>query len=189
MEPILEAAFGDRVFYEPSHSLHAAGTVWHSDAGQDRWNRPDPALAKLILAEAGYDGTPVRWLATYEYPWMVEIAYAAKEQLAAVGIPVDVEILDWASLVARRADPDAWEIFVTSFPSAVHPMENPYLASEWPGWWRSEARDALIQELLRTRTSTTSVRSGAASRKFSGRNCRSTRLASTSYCGAFVRMC
>ena len=145
---ILAAAFGDRVFYEPGHSLHAPGTVWHSDAGRSRWNRPDRVLARQILLEAGYDGRPVRWLATTDYPWMLAIAEAAKKQLAAVGIPVEIEVSDWATLVRRRADPNAWDIFVTSFPSAAHPVENPYLAGEWPGWWRSEARDRLMLEFF-----------------------------------------
>ena len=58
---------------------------------------------RRLLKEAGYAGQPVRWITTREYEWMYKTALVAKQQLEQVGFVVDLQVLDWATLVQKSA--------------------------------------------------------------------------------------
>lgn len=148
VEPILAAGYGNPAFYRLSHSLHPEETVWYSEAGSDRWNNPDLELARQLLEESGYDGTPLRWITTQEYPWMYNISLAARSQLQAVGFEIDLQVMDWATVGSRRTDPGSYDVFVTGFPTFYHPATDIYLDENWPGWWESEERDQLLSEFV-----------------------------------------
>jgi peptide/nickel transport system substrate-binding protein len=135
VEPIAAAAFGVPEFYRIDPSLAAPETPWFTDAGKDVWNKPDPAKAKALLQEAGYDGTPIRWLATKEYFYNYNAAVVYKQQLEAVGFKVDVQVMDWATLIKRRSDPKEYDVFITGTSSYNHPILLNVFGDGWPGWW------------------------------------------------------
>jgi peptide/nickel transport system substrate-binding protein len=124
-------------------------TPWHSEAGKDRYNMNNPDLAKTKLQEAGYDGTPIRFMTTQEYPFMYGCAIVAKQQLEAVGMTVDLQVIDWATVVERRAKPEEWDMFTTSHGFVPDPSQISYVGqmNQYPGWWSSEASLALAAEL------------------------------------------
>ncbi|MCA9879626.1 MAG: ABC transporter substrate-binding protein, partial [Thermomicrobiales bacterium] len=106
--------------------------------------------AKALLAEAGYDGTPIRWLTTREYPYLYTSAEYMKQSLEAIGMPVELVVSDWATLLQNRGNPDLWEIFVTTESTILHPVTRPWLDKAWPGFWDSAAKDELVTRLLET---------------------------------------
>jgi len=65
------------------------------------------------LKEAGYTGQPVRWITTKEYEYMYNSALVARQQMEEVGFKVDLQVLDWATLVQRRNKPERWDLFTT----------------------------------------------------------------------------
>ena len=46
---------------------------------------------------------------------MYKTALVAKQQMEEVGFKVDLQVLDWATLVQRRNKPEAFDIFSTGF--------------------------------------------------------------------------
>jgi peptide/nickel transport system substrate-binding protein len=148
-EPMLLNARGGPDFIRLDLGLMMLQTPWHSNAGQDRYNMKNPDLAKQKLQEAGYDGTPIRFMTTQEYPFMYGCAIVAKQQLEGVGMTIDLQVSDWATVVERRAKPEEWDLFTTSHGFVPDPSQISYVGqmNQYPGWWSSEASLALAAEL------------------------------------------
>ena len=67
------------------------------------------------------------------------------EQLKAAGFAVTLDVVDWATLVQRRADPAAWDIYITHSAFLPEPMLSPpQLGDGAPGWWKTPAKDAAL---------------------------------------------
>ncbi len=61
----------------------------------------DPALAKKLLAEAGYKGERIVIMTNKRYPQSFNSAVVAQQMLQAIGLNVDIEVLDWAAQLDR----------------------------------------------------------------------------------------
>ena len=149
MEPIMAAGFGHRDFYRLDGSVFFKEQIWHSTAGLAGYNQKDKAKARRLLAEAGYKGEPVRWITTQEYEWMYKNALVAKQQLEEVGFKIDLQVVDWATLVQRRNKPELYDVFSTGITLAADPALTASLKCDWPGWWCQEEKDRLYGELVR----------------------------------------
>ncbi|HTR83679.1 MAG TPA: ABC transporter substrate-binding protein [Reyranella sp.] len=118
-KPFLEANVGDPRFYRECKSLFPCGLPLESEKGwEDRLNG-DTAKARQLLKEAGYDGTPIVMLHQTDLVNHSSLAPVAKPLLEAAGFKVDMQSMDWQTLVARRtkkepADKGGWHIFFTS---------------------------------------------------------------------------
>lgn len=144
-EPLMKAAFGDPIFYRLDSSIVPKESPWFGEFGQGRYNKPDVAKVKQLLSQAGYDGKPIRWIVTKEYDYHYKPTVVAKEQLEAAGFKIDLQVLDWATVVQRRGNPDLYDVFTTAFIFAPEPTaQNVYLSATWPGWYESKrVADAL----------------------------------------------
>ncbi len=119
-EDFLEAAIGDPDYYKTCKALFVCGLPFGTDAHMDGLLESDFAKARQILEEEGYDGTPVVLLHSTNVPVLTNLAPVAKDLLEAVGFTVDMQSMDWSTLVARRAKKDApadggWSGFVTAW--------------------------------------------------------------------------
>lgn len=148
--PMLQSGRGGDEFIRLDPGLMMQQTPWYSTAGEEFYNVNDPELAKAKLEEAGYDGTPLRFLTTQEYSYMYGEAIVAQQQLEAVGIVVDLQVSDWATVLENRAKPEAWEMFGTGHGFVPDPSQISYVGqmNQYPGWWSSESSLALAGELL-----------------------------------------
>jgi peptide/nickel transport system substrate-binding protein len=150
MEPIMSAAIGNKAFYRIDGALfYPEQAAFHSQAGVTGYGQKNPAKAKALLAEAGYKGEPVRWITTKEYDWMYNAALVAKQQMEAAGFVVDLQVLDWATLVQRRNKPELYDIFSTGFTLGADPAIATSIQCNWPGWWCNEEKERLVTEMLR----------------------------------------
>jgi peptide/nickel transport system substrate-binding protein len=147
MDPIMKAAVGRPEFYRLDPSLQFREQVWWTDVGQDVYNRPDRAKAKRLMREAGYKGEPVRWMCTQFYDWMYKSALAAKQQLEDVGFTIDLQVLEWATVVQRRSDPKLYDVFTTGIGFDVDPAFKVILSCDWPGWTCDPRLDALMARM------------------------------------------
>jgi peptide/nickel transport system substrate-binding protein len=149
-KPMLLAAWGSEEFIRLDPGLMMKETPWYTTAGGELYNIHDVELAKAKLQEAGYDGTPVRFMTTQEYPYMYADATVAKQQLEEVGFKIDLQVMDWATLVQRRAKPEEWDAFTTGHGFVPDPSQISYVGQMniYPGWWNSEESLALAAELL-----------------------------------------
>jgi peptide/nickel transport system substrate-binding protein len=100
------------------------------------------------MHEAGYKGETVRWIATREYFYNYNMSLSFKDQMEKVGFKIDLQVMDWATLVSTRSKPDQQEVFMTGHPTWVHPILQVYLDGTWPGWWTAEKKNRLMSQMM-----------------------------------------
>jgi peptide/nickel transport system substrate-binding protein len=151
IEPIMKAVAGGRSeFYRMDSSLaFVENAPWHTTLEGLPWNERNKEKAKRLLKEAGYRGEPIRFLSTQEYKWMYDFALLTKQQLEDVGFTIDLQVVDWATLVKRRNNPKEYEAFTTGTGNIFEPTAFTLFSCSWPGWTCDEEIQAVNQELGR----------------------------------------
>ena len=148
LEPANRAAFKSPEFYRLDPGITSRETALYSDAGKELFNHPNPDEAKALLKEAGYKGEPVVWMTNKASQANYDLALTFKGQLEAVGMTVDLQVMDTPTLRARREKPDLWNAFITGHPAQQHPVMHVFLNPRWPGWWENEKKDRLVDAIL-----------------------------------------
>jgi peptide/nickel transport system substrate-binding protein len=80
---------------------------------------------------------------------MYNTALMSSQQMEDVGFKVDLQVLDWATLVQRRGKPELFDVFSTGFTLASDPAIATPFQCNWPGWWCLEEKDKLLAEMAR----------------------------------------
>ena len=151
MEPIMAAAVGHPLFYRLDPGLWPLEAIlWHSTAGGAAYNQKDKDKARRLLKEAGYAGQLVRWLTTQEYEHMYKTALVAKQQLEEVGFKIDLQVLDWATVVQRRSKPELFDVVSDGVVwTGLDPALSFSVLCTSSGWWCLEEKERLLGELAR----------------------------------------
>jgi peptide/nickel transport system substrate-binding protein len=152
METIMKGVAGGRPeFYRMDASLAFVENKpwWVKQQPSWGWNEHNKEKAKRLLQEAGYKGEPVRFLATQEYKWSYDFAILSKQQLEDVGFNIDLQVVDWATLVKRRNNPKEYDAFTTGTGNIFEPTAFTVLSCSWPGWTCDADIQGLMQELGR----------------------------------------
>jgi peptide/nickel transport system substrate-binding protein len=150
-----------RVTYCPA--LFLCGGPNQTDAGADPYRTADVAKAKQLLAESGYKGEKIVLLVPTDVTYLNALGLMAAQTMRSIGMNVDTQNMDWASIGARRAKRDApeaggWNMYVTVAGGfdADSPVTNAYLSAacgtSLPGWpcdkQLDELRTAWIKETV-----------------------------------------
>jgi peptide/nickel transport system substrate-binding protein len=151
IEPIMKnVAGGKPEFFRMDSSLAFAEVgEWHTKLAGLPWNEHNRDKARKLLQEAGYRKKPVRFMTTQEYKWMYDFALLTKQQLEDVGFVIDLQVVDWATLVKRRNNPKEYDAFTTGMGTFYDPTHHVYLTPSWPGWTSDEEILALQAQLAR----------------------------------------
>jgi peptide/nickel transport system substrate-binding protein len=163
-EDMLRPTFVSPKWYKTCGSYFTCGSAMDNDANTG-WFKSGPniPLAKQLLAEGGYDGKPIVMLQATNFAYMSNAATVMAEQLRAAGIKVDLQPMDWANVVQRRAsqsppDQGGWNIFFTS--SGGLSNSNPYMMAQmatngtksWFGWPSDQKNEQLRMQWLAAET-------------------------------------
>ncbi len=149
-EAILMSSFTNENFYELEHSLMIKDQVdWYSEAGKDQYNQNDKKKAKKLLKEAGYNGEEIVILASRDYEDHFNAAVVVQQELEKIGMKVKLDVYDWPTVIQKREDPTAYDMFVTGFPTEPIPAKYVFLdsANEWAGWSNSPEMDELLDQI------------------------------------------
>jgi peptide/nickel transport system substrate-binding protein len=151
IEPIMKnVAGGKKEFYRMDSSLAPVEiSAWHTKMSGLPWNEHNRDKARKLLQEAGYKKEPIRFMTTQEYKWMYDFALLTKQQLEDAGFNIDLQVVDWATLVQRRNKPELFDVFSTGFTLSPDPALASSLQCNWPGWWCQEEKDRLLAEMTR----------------------------------------
>src|ERR671930_1807270 len=142
-------AGGHADLYRLDSSLaFAENSLWHTKLHGLPWNEHNRDKAKRLLREAGYKGEPIRLMTTQEYKWMYDFALLSKQQLEEAGFTIDLQVVDWATLVQRRNKPALYDVFSTGFTFGVDPALATSVQCNWPGWWCHDDKERLMEALL-----------------------------------------
>ncbi|RVQ02218.1 ABC transporter substrate-binding protein [Sinorhizobium meliloti] len=145
MEDMMAAAFGSPDFFSLDGAIYPEAYSWHTEAGTDgAYNVADPEGAAAALKSAGYNGEPLRILTSRQYEFHYKMAQVAAEYLKLAGFTVDMQVVDWATLTQRRADPKLWDVYITHSPFLPEPALIGSLSTSSPGWWNTPARKSAV---------------------------------------------
>ncbi|HEY3911396.1 MAG TPA: ABC transporter substrate-binding protein [Stellaceae bacterium] len=153
----MAAVAGDKKYWHTCFSFYSCGGPMATEAGAGPLEGPrDLTKAKELIKEAGYHGEKVVLLDPTDFPSIHALAQVTNDLLRRLGINVELQAMDWGTLVSRRAskapiDQGGWNIFLTTFPgiAILDPAVNAPLrangAAAWPGW----PEDPIIGKLRR----------------------------------------
>ncbi len=145
---MLAAGFGDTRFFIAEGNHFPKGTPFYSTAGTDHYNERDARKARAAAEQAGYKGDTIRILTSRQYDFHYNMALIMAEQLKRAGLKAELNVVEWATLLQRRADPKLWDIYITHSGQFPEPMLSPpQLGDGAPGWWSSEAKKEALSAL------------------------------------------
>lgn len=155
-QDVMDAMIGNPDLYVLCGAMFICGTPLESDVGSEtlvEGNGQD--LARELLAEAGYDGTPVVVMHPTDVSTLRTQPVVVAQALRDVGFTVDLQAMDWQTLVGRRANqaPPAdggWNMFITNWVGAdvFNPIVNNMVGGQGPdGGWFGWAEDAELEEM------------------------------------------
>ncbi len=158
----MQAAVGNTDYWRACPAIFACGTLHESDVGAEALMAHDVAHARDLLAEAGYDGTPVVILQPTDIAVLSSASLVTAQLLRAAGMTVDLQAMDWSTLTSRRtvqAPPadGGWNIFHTwsMAVDAQDPVSNIAIsggctARAWFGWPCDDKIEALRDRYAET---------------------------------------
>ena len=142
-EEALRVSVGEEALWKANGSFYPEGNIWYTEAGTEAYSVGDPEKAKAMAEAAGYDGTPIKLLVSTNYKTHFDQATVFTRQLADAGINVQMVVVDWATLLKKRAQPDQWDMFVTHHGNIPDPILLTALNDTYPGWWTTPEKAAL----------------------------------------------
>jgi peptide/nickel transport system substrate-binding protein len=159
-EDFLQAVIGDAEYYKICKAMFICGTPLESTKGVEDKLESNTAKARQLLQEAGYDGTPIVLMHSTDLAVLTNLAPVAKSLMEKVGFRVNMQSMDWQTLVARRAKKDApeaggWHAFLTSWVAAdiLNPVMAGFLNSGCDramfGWPCDEEMEKLRDQFAR----------------------------------------
>jgi peptide/nickel transport system substrate-binding protein len=129
------------------YSYFGCGVAMETDAGSEPYKGPkDYAMAEKLFKEAGYKGEPITILHATDHPYINPANLVMIQQLRkAKFLNLDVQAMDWGSVVSRRAKKEApaqggWNIFIsgttvlTSSSPVTHTAIGMGCDKAWYGW-------------------------------------------------------
>jgi peptide/nickel transport system substrate-binding protein len=141
---MLMGGFGDPTFFEAEGSIYAKGTHFYDEASVHGYNQNDAAKAGALLKQAGYKGEPIRILTSQQYDFLYKMSLVAQQNLQDAGFKVDLQVLDWATLLQRRGDAEAWDAFFTNHTFVPEPSLLTIINPDYPGWWNTPEKHAAL---------------------------------------------
>ncbi|MFN0314448.1 MAG: ABC transporter substrate-binding protein [Burkholderiales bacterium] len=157
----LRTQVGVSELYRTCFSMFPCKTAYASEKGMDFIAKPDMKRAQQLLRESGYDGTPVVMMQPTDLVAISKLPVVGAQLLRQAGFKVDLQAMDWQTLVSRRAKKDppskgGWNIFFTVWASVdgLNPMSmnaiNASCERAWFGWPCDEALDKLLGTFARS---------------------------------------
>jgi peptide/nickel transport system substrate-binding protein len=131
--------------------------------GQALTGKRDFDKAKKLIAEAGYKGEKIVVMDGVDQPVAHSQALVVTDLLKKLDLNVELQALDWGTLVTRRAskeplDKGGWNIFATGWVGAdmLDPVEELPLktngANAWFGWPSDDKLEALRAQWIKAST-------------------------------------
>jgi peptide/nickel transport system substrate-binding protein len=153
---VLDALVGNPAYYKICGATFGCDTPFGSEAGAESLIKGNGmAEAKKLLAESGYDGTPIALMAPGDVVTLKAQPIVAAQLLREAGFKVDVQATDWQTVVTRRASQKppkegGWNMFFTNWagPDIINPVANASVGGKGKnGGWFGWAEDAKMEQL------------------------------------------
>lgn len=111
--------------YRLLHGWQYPGTPYfQGDLGKETYNQKNQAKAKQLLAESGYKGEELTILTDSSFKNHNDTAITIGEQLKAIGMKVNVKVVDWPTALASTTKKEGWNAWPLMM--GIEPYEGPY---------------------------------------------------------------
>src|ERR1043166_4522219 len=153
---VLDALVGNPEYYKICGAYFVCDTPLATEVGAESLlKKSGMAEAKKLLAESGYDGTPVVIMAPGDVVTLKAQPIVAAQLLRDAGFKVDVQATDWQTVVGRRASQKppkegGWNMFFTNWAAAdvMNPLASlPISGKGKNGGWFGWPEDAKLEEM------------------------------------------
>ncbi len=102
-EDYLQAVNGNPQYFRTCPSFFACGTPMENDVDAEPLQHPDPARAKALFQEAGWDfAKPIVVLDPVDEVFAHPMTLVTVQAMRSIGLAVDVQAIDWATMLQRR---------------------------------------------------------------------------------------
>ncbi|MFO1160653.1 MAG: ABC transporter substrate-binding protein [Reyranellaceae bacterium] len=156
----LQAVIGDPRYYKLCKGMFGCGTPLETTAGMEGQLESRFDESRKMLKELGYDGRPIVLMQSTDIASLTNLAPVAKTLLERGGFKVDMQSMDWQTLVARRAKKDpvdkgGWNIAMTAAAAVLllDPVNNHYAEASGDraqfGWPLDEEIEKLRAQFVR----------------------------------------
>ena len=142
----MAAGYGDPVFWRVDPSLALKEQVWHSTAGAEAYNQNNIEKAKQLLKEAGYKGEKIVWMAG---PLEYNLSLAAKTNMEKAGLNIDLQSMEWATLLSRRKNPELWSMFSSGFTAKADPSLTTAMNLNYGAGWANPEAKQLFEDFCK----------------------------------------
>src|SRR3954447_2906578 len=155
-QDVLDALVGNPQYYKLCGAIFMCDTPLATDVGSaSLLKKGGVAEAKKLLAESGYDGTPIAIMAPGDVVTLKAQPIVAAQALRAAGFKVDLQATDWGTVVSRRASQKpvkegGWNMFFTNWAGAdvINPIVNFAIGGRGKnGGWFGWADDPKMEQL------------------------------------------
>ncbi len=146
---------GDPELTRTGVGVFTPGSPLANTAGLEALTGPrDLVLARKLVAESGYKGEKIVFLAPTDYPTLYGESLVGSDLLGKIGLNVDFQGMDWGTMIQRRANKDTpekggWSAFCTGWeglnlvdPGAHYPIMGTG-EKGWFGWFTSPHMEEL----------------------------------------------
>lgn len=133
----MRIAIGPEKLWRANGSIYPEGHKWYSANGIEKFSEANAEKAMQMATDAGYDGELIRFVVSTRFGWHYDTAVVYARNLLDAGFKVEMQIVDWPTLSAKRADPEAWDLFFTHHGPVPDPILLSQLNENYPGWWQT----------------------------------------------------
>lgn len=158
-EALMRAQMVHKELYNTNASIYPTGTPYNSDKTSFFTGKPQLEKARALLKEAGYQNEPVVLLYPANFAVLNKFPPVMAALLKQAGFNVDMQSMDWPTLVARRAmkspsTQGGWNAFITGWniPDNINPLFYAPITGNgekgWFGWTTDERLETLKDEFL-----------------------------------------
>lgn len=150
----LDASLGDPRFYKLCGAMLSCISAYQTETGATQTRPANLDQARALLKDSGYAGEKIVVLHPTDVRSLSSLAPVTAQALRSIGMTVEVQSMDWATLLSRRSK-DAplagggWSIFHSSLTSMdlLNPIVNANLDGRGEGGYPGWTKDDTIQRL------------------------------------------
>jgi len=162
-EAMLRAQMVSKDLYNTNASFYPTGSPYWTDKTSYFTGKPQFEKARALLKEAGYKNEPIVILYPSNFAVLNKFPPVLAALLKQAGFNVDLQSMDWPTLVARRAvkspsTQGGWNLFITGWnlPDTVNPLFYAPITGNgekgWFGWATDDELERLKDQFLKAET-------------------------------------
>lgn len=160
-EDFMRVVVGNPQLYRPfCGAFFMCGSANGTEVGSEPFRQPNVERARQLFREAGYNGEPIVVLQPTDRAQYNAATMVLVQALRRAGVNVDVQAMDWSTLLSRRASRNnpyqgGYHLFITTHggPTTATPPSNTWFNSRCdranPGWACDEELSEMVADWAR----------------------------------------